>query len=373
MFHLFSKIYLENDSNIDPSYNRVVISQTNGVPLLGDLNKVFSGELIAYGKNLDSVTNVSSFLDLLTLLEQKSNQSDKIIYIYADTENYYKILATWLKIILPSATVEDVSKYVNTYFVYKKFWQVARMTTQITSNLDFNKTKFENYYNSISINKNDYTDFINNNVENFNIELLLSSYLSKGTRKEELKVQLTYFLKIEFTKMLYEAKEILMYNLLNPSYLSNLGVTETYTIDNFQDVIKNSNPIIQTMFNSNIWKNLSLSGTTLTNLKNLNENDIEERIDYANITDQDLENIKQVILQSSTYDNKINSIKLFKNGNISDSDLSSLLELQSEQNTIDSSGTFYSVNSPTINSYFIQHIFNLYKNNNLQDLESYAV
>jgi len=121
MLHLFRKIYLEHDVNIDFNRDRVVVSEKCGVSNWSELEKISTGELISYGTDLNSLNNISSFLELLNKIKQKTILTNNPVYIYADKKNYYKILSLWYKIILPNATVNDVVNYVKIFLIIKIF------------------------------------------------------------------------------------------------------------------------------------------------------------------------------------------------------------------------------------------------------------
>ena len=55
MLHLFNKVYLEFDDKIEINFDRVVISERYGIPMLDQLNKVSYGELVTFGKSYEEV------------------------------------------------------------------------------------------------------------------------------------------------------------------------------------------------------------------------------------------------------------------------------------------------------------------------------
>jgi len=374
MLHLFKKIYLEHDVNIDFNYDRVVVSETNGVKLWSEIEKISGGKLLSYGKNLNELNNISSFLDLLNMINIQTTKTNKPVYIYADKNNYYKILSLWYKIILPNATVNDVANYVKINFDYKNFWKISKYYNMLNKNIntdiiyDDNKLRYE--YDSLNIDRNDYETFIKENVGTFNIELLLSSYLYNGSRKEELKKIILSFLRIEVTKSLYSFREIFTYQLHNKKFLSKIGITDTYNIGNALDVLKNENPIIQTFYNNDsVWRLSMLNNDTYFILLDSGSNSM---INFENITDEHIVNIKEFITAIGISETDaigleanylFNLIPLIKSDTITDEQLDQIITHQTSQEPCVTTGTFYSTTFPTINTYFIQHVFNVYENN----------
>ena len=88
MFHLFNKSYLEFDEVINSNYDRVVISEIKGVPLLDLYEQINIGELIHFEKNIDNI----SFRDLIQKIYDHSKSSNNKTIIYCDKINYCKFL-----------------------------------------------------------------------------------------------------------------------------------------------------------------------------------------------------------------------------------------------------------------------------------------
>jgi hypothetical protein len=382
MLHLFKKIYLEHDVNIDYNYDRVVISELNGVQNWSEIEKISSGKLISYGKNLNSLNGIVSFINLLDTVNQQTIQTNKPVYIYADKNNYYKIISLWYKIILPNASLEDVISYVKLNFAYKNFWKYVRRNKEmISDNFLFDETKLITEYNAIFVDRNEYLSFIDDNVGSFSIELLLSSYMYNGSRKEELKKSLLTLIKIEISRCLYEYKELLLMNLADNDYLNSLGANKNYTIDNLLEIVEDQSPILKTMFDPNIWKIVGNGVYDITtNLLNTNSDDM---IYFKNITDTDIDNIERFLNITSGNNPNVNgfalieiilnTLKIIKKGSITDSELDEILDHQTSQGVMHTTGVFYSSSHPTVNTYFIQHIFKLVKNENIIPLGSYVI
>jgi hypothetical protein len=384
MLHLFRKIYLEHDVNIDFNRDRVVVSEKCGVSNWSELEKISTGELISYGTDLNSLNNISSFLELLNKIKQKTILTNNPVYIYADKKNYYKILSLWYKIILPNATVNDVVNYVKIIFDYKNFWKISRwwnmIDKSITTDVVFDSELLISEYNSLTINRGDYTNFINENVSTFNIELLLSSYLYNGSRKEELKKIILPFLRSEVTRSLYGMREVLTYHLVNSKFLKKIGITDTYNIGNLLDVLKNKNSIIQTFYNNNsVWKISMLDHDCYGFLLNIGS---QSMISFKDITDNDISNIRKFLADigiSETdsvgieWNYLLDLIPLIKADTITDNQLNDIIVHQSSQESCVTTCTFYSVSFPTVNTYFIQYILNQNNENNTKILAPYVI
>src|SRR6056300_62420 len=100
MFHLFKKIYLAHENIIDVNFDRVVISQTNGVAAR-DYLQAHHGQLLSYGQSMTDLIGdgktYSSFTNMLDTLATKSNETGKRIVIYVDNNNFTKFIVNWYK------------------------------------------------------------------------------------------------------------------------------------------------------------------------------------------------------------------------------------------------------------------------------------
>lgn len=378
MLHLFRKVYLEHDANIDFNYDRVVVSELNGVKNWSEIEKISGGQLLSYGKNLNSLNNINSFRDLLNMVNEQTIKTNKPVYIYADKNNYYKILSFWYKIILPNANVNDIINLVKLNFDYKNFWRISLYwnMTDKKKNTDilFDSEKMLIEYNDLKINRQEYQSFIDDNISSFSVEFLLTSYLYDGSRKNNLKNSIIPLVKIEISKWLFDIRELFTYHLFNKKFLNKIGITETYNINNFLDVLKNNHPIVQTFYNKNIF--------LLNNLNHSNYDIVlstgsKSLINFNNITDQDIENIKQFMISLGVIQDEwnylANILQLLKNSEFTDKLLDDIINHQSSQTYTFVTGTFYGSHFPTINTYFIQHIFNEFNANNKQALAPYVL
>jgi len=250
----------------------------------------------------------------------------------------------------------------------------------ITTDVVFDSELLISEYNSLTINRGDYTNFINENVSTFNIELLLSSYLYNGSRKEELKKIILPFLRSEVTRSLYGMREVLTYHLVNSKFLKKIGITDTYNIGNLLDVLKNKNSIIQTFYNNNsVWKISMLDHDCYGFLLNIGS---QSMISFKDITDNDISNIRKFLADigiSETdsvgieWNYLLDLIPLIKADTITDNQLNDIIVHQSSQESCVTTCTFYSVSFPTVNTYFIQYILNQNNENNTKILAPYVI
>ena len=198
MFHLFDKSYLHFDDVINSSFDRVVISEINGVRLLDLYEKIDIGKLIHFEKNIDD----TSFVDLIQKIYDHGKSSNNRIIIYCDKINYCKFLTKWLKLILPNLTLESYKNYIK-LFVFKERVNFNNSegdnkTTEDSNSFWSSEHLFENVdtiFNNIVINLSEI-EKIKSLKLNYSIEFLLTDYFSNSEKNLQLlKSKIHIFLK----------------------------------------------------------------------------------------------------------------------------------------------------------------------------------
>ncbi len=223
MLHLFNKVYLEFDNNIEINFDRVVISERYGIPMLQQLDKIAYGELIAHGRSYDEVVG-SDFAGFIATLKDFGKTTDKKIIVYCDHEAYKKVISNWFKVILPSLDLETFKNIVN-YTVYN---QRIVSNSQLSSvySVDLNSLwdgigEVEEAWNSAV--ETD-PELIKNLDLNYSYELLVASYLADGSKKEELRKTLHMFLRRWFKEMFTDNRQMVLFNIVNHRFLSTFDI-----------------------------------------------------------------------------------------------------------------------------------------------------
>lgn len=100
MFHLFNRVYLDHDHNVDLSTKRVVLSDDYGDNLDEDTYQLM-GEFLIFNSNNPSTLNSSDIYDIVSPLVKLE---EKVI-IYCDVRTYARIVALWLKSLVKGSTM----------------------------------------------------------------------------------------------------------------------------------------------------------------------------------------------------------------------------------------------------------------------------
>lgn len=224
MLHLFNKVYVEFDDNIEINFDRIVISNRYGIPMLEQLDKISYGELIAFGKSYEEVIG-SDFAGFISSLKDHGSTSGKKIIIYCDRPSYKRLVAQWFKATLPNLDFDGFKTLVN-YTVYN---QRIVSNTQLSSVHSVNLNCLwdslgdieDSWESSVSVDP----EFFENLQLSFSYEFLLATYLSgDDTRKEELRKTLHMFLRRWFKEMFTDNRQMVLLNITNHKFLSTFNI-----------------------------------------------------------------------------------------------------------------------------------------------------
>lgn len=230
MQHLFNKVYLEFDNNIEINLDRIVISERYGIPMYNVIDKIAYGELMTYGKTYDDVVK-ESFVGFISSLKDHSSRTGKKIIIYCDKEAYKRVLSQWFKVILPELDFEAFKTLVD-YSVYN---QRIISNTQLASiySLDLNDLwddigELEEQWELAKPLSEHEKEAFNLLDLKYSYEFLLSTYLSGDeSKKEELRKTMHMFLRRWYKELLSDNRQMVLLNITNHKFLSTFGIDST--------------------------------------------------------------------------------------------------------------------------------------------------
>lgn len=228
MLHLFNKTYLEFDSSIDINLDRVVISDRYGIPMLKSLEHVTNGDLISYGKTVESVLGEDSFVGFIEKMHQHGLRTNKKVIIFCDKENYNKFISLWFKLTAPNldeSTFTKLTDFVKFKERIVKNTQLATLGSLSAAYLSDVLTGVTNVWRELpSFSTDDITKFKSLSL-NSSYEFLLASHLSGS---EEYLPQLLktvhLFLSRWFREALTDNRQMILMNITNHKMLSDLGI-----------------------------------------------------------------------------------------------------------------------------------------------------
>lgn len=379
MFHLFKKVYLDFDDKINMSYDRIICSQEYGANADStELSKVFYGERIKSAKSVEDLIGRNklypSLLAMLEELDSRVDQYNSSIYIYCDKTSYYKLVTLWMKVMLPFCTANAAWDFFKSHLFKEKNFVNSKLSAsaRFASNADnwiAQEAEFRHYWNNTSVNRSEYTAFLQKNKNKLRLEFLVASYLYDGRNAEELAKCITPLVKKDLEKFLYEHKELILVHLQRPIFQRLLECENgPYTFDNFYDMMDDPSPLVQVMFKPEIW------GENRSSMYSATSND---SINIAAFTDEDIENLKKFsvvtaaiwceeeIYTSMSLRSEIDKfafIKMLRNKPYFDTDdLAKIMEYEIHHK-YHSAGSFYSIDLRSVNTYFMDHLLMNHEN-----------
>jgi hypothetical protein len=367
MLHLFNKTYLEFDDKIELNFDRVVISNINGVNIADFLDKAIQGKLIKYGKNLDDL----NFTNLITELHSYGQTSNKKIIIYCDKTNYIKFLVKWIKTILPSINSESFNRFVNLTIYKEKITNNTQMQSVVPLKLD---TLWQGLGDlTENFNSEIITDDNKNSIKNLNLnysyEFLLADYFSNSTNyTNSLKSVLHLFLKRWFQELFKDNREMILFNVLNKNFQTALNFTE----DNLN--LSSVNPIseissLKYYADEAIWiqENILSNSFQICNLNNLNQTQIDG---IRNLFKKIFSEIEGIDIDQSVFQ-VLNFLEYACKESITTDELNNILNFVIE-NPFDTC-LVPKFDFQNINYVFLHHLLNLKRDNNIEALTKFRL
>jgi hypothetical protein len=373
MLHLFKKVYLDVDSKININEDRIVMSDTMGLPLPSELNGIIvPGLCIASGKTMEKALGPTTLASMLLVAYNRSQRTGKRVIIYADRVSFDAFVSTWYKTIMPNASAGDIHQMLRLYFyketVLSDRW-IGKHFMGLTT-ADQLQTPVEEFAVTFDA-ATPLTDPALLQVidASLSIEYYLASYLHNGSRKSELKKSMRPLLAKDLEQYMYELKEIIILNQQRPVFQTAIGTTHEYNFDNFYDFSSDPSPSVQVMFNPAIWtvegKHVASSRGTVV---------------FDAITDGDMVLLKQFavtvgFMKPDATVSKLDFISFYRTAEFSDDNLATIIDYElAATNTPDEcAGSFYSIDLETVNNFLVEFLFNAYTAGDFAKIAPYTV
>jgi hypothetical protein len=378
ILHLFKKIYLTFDGEIDLNRQRLIFSEIHGNDISKDLNDFFFGKLHLFSHDIDDLIGedkqFSDYIDFFDFLNEVQNENDTRIFIYCDVNNYRKIICNWFKLIFEQIDATSAYKILEFNFLKRKLLatrHVSVKTLSSTSNMfdemvDI-KNNFESYFNSVNLNQEKTISFYNSVKEYLSIEYLLASYLYNGQNKILFKV----ILEKMINRMLEDAmKEIvlILFDIVMLKKIQNKMYLKEYNSENILEIFEDEK--FKDLIETNTWRFLDENGNF-------------ERVDFKKISLDKKDKIKESykLILNSIYNeisaqenyehNRIDYMYYLNEDIISDENLNEIIE---KECLFEMETTLWSnQDQESVNLFFTQYILEKYSENNLENLSPYLL
>jgi hypothetical protein len=378
ILHLFKKVYLTFDNEINLNRQRLIFSEIHGNGMSKELNDFFFGKLHLFSHDIDELIGqdkqFSDYIDFFSFLNEIQNENDTRIFIYCDVNSYRKIICNWFKVIFEQIDANSAYKILEFNFLKRKLLatrHVTKKTLSSTSNLFDEmieiKNNFESHFNSINLNQQKIISFYNNIKEYLSIEYLLASYLYNGQNKILFKVVLEKMIN----RMLEDAmKEIvlILFDIVMLKKIQNKMGLKEYNAENVLEIFEDKK--FKDLIETNTWRFLDENGNF-------------ERVDFKKISLDKKDKIKESykLILNSVYNeisaqenyehNRINYMYYLNEDIISDENLNEIIQ---KECLFEMETTLWSnQDQESVNLFFTQYILEKYSENNLNYLNPYLL
>jgi hypothetical protein len=380
ILHLFKKVYLAFDLEINPHRSRMVFSDIQGNPMSDDLKSFFFGRLHEFSGDIENLVGsgkkFESYIDFFDHLNELQKQYDERLFIYCDINSYGKIVSNWFKLIFENIDLNSCLKIIELNFLKRKL--LATRNTSITTlsirsgfydKMLETKNSFENSFNNnINLGNNQkINDFYQEIKQYLSIEYMLSTYLYNKKNKDMFKVVLEKMLN----RMLEDVVKEIVLNLFDIIMIRKNQIKiglKHYTTENIFDIFED--PILKDLFETNTWRFPDEEGNF-------------ERVDFRKISLEKKNEIKRaynLIIRASyneasaseNYEhNRLEYMYYLTENGISDEDLNKIIENECQ---FEIETTLWSAqDQESVNLFFAQMLMEKYSENNLEALKPFVL
>lgn len=318
MFHLFKKTYLHIDGFINKDEDRIVISATQGFPLLSTASNLFVGRLFAHGTQMSNVVGPTqffpSFKDLITFCFEYNQSTDRKIVIYLDQQAWMEFTSKWFKTIFVNIDADSAYKIQLAYF--NQLIMIGGRGEKYLSDqyreFLFSKSEFSEVFNNTTIDAAEKQEILSTISGFRSYEFLVGSYLYNGSHSEELKQVMFIFMNRWAEEHFKEVWRGIQESLLSPKIVE-LFRLRTYTLENMLEMV--DDPALQTFRATNAWR--ELGGVA----------NVHEPMNITNFTPSQIEELKEgvrLLHGLTSFGNT--AIDIAHRGYILDSEVDSILD-----------------------------------------------
>lgn len=340
MFHLFNKVYLSSDCNIDINHDRAVLSKEYGVPMYIALDKVCQGELILHAHSVEEAIknyNLKGFDELIRVLEQYSTTSGKMLIVYCDDANFLDFISKWFKRIFKDIDHDSAWTIVDSYITKQKRQQSWRFNNSSMIHKLFESVTAQGFKDVFdSVETPEEVDEVFERIKSgLSLEVLVASYLYNGSNESQLCTNVENILSRTVQEILLEIKHTIYKNQYKPIF----GID--YDVKFFQD--------------STIYTTATLGNVGSSS-----------HIEIKNASDKDIETFKKVAKQvyvewdgfkeTSPVIERLNLINIAKDG-VSKEELDYLLDM--EKNSKSNVRLYSAIDEEKFNTIFLDVVLSL--------------
>jgi|Laugrespbdmm15dd_1035085.scaffolds.fasta_scaffold00144_6 hypothetical protein len=374
MLHIGAKTYMQVDQLIDLRYDRIVISETHGVPMLQMLDAVTSGTLINYAQSVEDMIGAgkpyADYEDFFRFLFNRN--TDQIpVMIYADAQSFMKLASALFKIIFVSIDTASAYRLLSAYFE-KMLLVGPRMSREarvIFSEFRDLETEFNTIFESITVDPTKSLALVTDYGDQLSVEYLLASYAYDGSQKSALKAAVNKMAGRAVEEQLKELLYIFYRNFLISDFQTKLGIGN-YNVDNAGSVL--DEPILAPLIKANEWRSTTATPTAPRPQFNLGTFTDQEIADLIAVSNKIIEAFYgAALVETFSSHNRLNYIAYLRTGTLSDENLDNIINNEVSDTFEERLWSAKDIDS--VNIFFADYVLEQMRSSSMSNLAPYHI
>ena len=374
MLHIGAKTYMQVDQLVDLRYDRIVISETHGVPVLSMLDAVSIGSLINYAQSVEDLIGAdkpyADYEDFFRFVFNR-NTNQVPVMLYADAQSFMKIASALFKIIFVNIDTTSAYRLLSAYFekmllVGPRMSREARVIFTEFRDLE---TEFNTIFESITVDPTKSLALLADYGDQLSVEYLLASYAYNGSQKSALKSAVNKMAGRAVEEQLKELLYVFYRNFLISDFQTKLGIGN-YTVDNAGTVL--DEPIIAPLIKANEWRSTTATPTAPRPPFDLSAFTDQEIADLIEVSNKIIEAFYGTeLVETFSSHNRLNYITYLRTGTLSDENLDNIINNEVSDTFEERLWSAKDIDS--VNIFFADYVLEQMRSSTVSNLASYQI
>jgi hypothetical protein len=375
MLHIGAKTYLQVDQLIDLRYDRIIISETHGVPVLQMLDAVSRGTLISYSQSVEDMIGAdkpyADYEDFFRFVFNR-NTNQISVMLYADATAFMKLASALFKIIFVNIDTSSAYRLLSAHFEKMLLIgpRMSREARVVFTNFRDLETEFNTIFESIAVDPTKSQALVDDYRDQLSVEYLLASYAYNGSQKSALKSAVNKMAGRAVEEQLKELLYVFYRNFLISDFQTKLGIGN-YNVDNAGTVL--DEPIIAPLIKANEWRSTTATITAPRPQFNLGTFTDQEIIGLITVCNKLVEAFYgAALVETFAINSRLNYITYLRTGTLSDENLDNIIN--NEVNNMNFEERLWSLkDNDTVNIFFADYVLEQIRSSSVSNLAPYQI
>lgn len=284
MIHLFHKVFISSDESIDVKNDKIIISENNArqdnFMFYEDMTQT---KVLMYGRNFKvlELKPAEFFQKCLNHAVQTNNR----LVIYTDSNAMVEVLAHYYSMVLVDDSKDNVKRIIKAQlFNYNMFNRSiqSQLGFSTSPNAEFTTLEMDAVLSRVYSERDQFSDYYINKLKSYqSLEFMLASYLYNGTYKEEFKNIFSKMYLNTINGVAYDIKEAVIINMMKPRFCEAIGLSQTYTTANLEDLESDRSKVGELLFKHPAWSSKYLTMDDTLNVTHIDDKFVNGMLDLA--------------------------------------------------------------------------------------------